>query len=968
MNKSTIYFSYSHDDADWKDIIKEHLTNLLAARNVTNVTLWDDSQIKFGENWTDAINNALGSADLSLQLISESYLNSKFISSTEVPQLLRRRDEGLRIIPIIVRPCEWYRVSWLSEIVVAPRGGQPLFDMPDTALKEAMDEIAAAIADILKSIAAVDERQEAVDAEATPRLPEPTPPQDLIDACAAGDCALYVGAGLSAQAGLPVWVTFVEGLLDWAVHWNLVSAGDAVSHRLAIKEGQATTVADLIFSLAIEDGQARAGSDIAVNSVKNKIDLLYDYLRSVFLAPRTQPGSSSPQPLPEAHQTLSRIQFSAVVTTNFDNLLEETYRARKGNVYTPRDAEPLLDALSKRDFFIVKLYGRLEQPDTVLLSSAQFEDAVRGNISFAQFMETLFFSRTLLFVGASIDGIEDYLKGVTSRRLSTSRKHYALVAVHGNAWQAKASQLEKRYGITVLPYTPRPDHDEVVRVIRERFGHESNGSPISHSEVGRFLKALASAVDNKNIATQAPLSGTGDGTMSPTPVGRLKRVSLENIGPFERLELNLDPNWNILLGDNGVGKSNILKAIAVAITGKDAQSFAGRLVRTGSTIPTGTILLQTDRETYRAEIKLKSGGDAEVISTPGRPLEAEGWLALGFPPLRTVSWERPKGPEATDAKRRPSPEDLIPLINGGVDPRTDKLKQWLVNLDYWNLAEQLKIGEVAANTGHAGRYGRLLDDFFQVVGEVTEGLKVERGKVNAETHEVTVVTDDGEMPFEMISQGTTSLIGWVGVLLQRLYEINPDDADPKQRYALVLMDEIDAHLHPAWQQSMVYHLSRIFPNVQFIATTHSPLIISGMPAHQVFRFVRDENGHVVQKPINPDMTMGRADQILTTELFGLSTTLPPATRGQMDRYHELLSKGERTTEEEQEYEDLATTLQFRVPAPTLSYEQRREEALSDAMLLKQLGERFKDSLPEGGSTILKKADRLLSDLEGRPNS
>jgi energy-coupling factor transporter ATP-binding protein EcfA2 len=718
------------------------------------------------------------------------------------------------------------------------------------------------------------------------RYEQPTPPPDLVQACVAGECVLFGGAGLSAQADLPTYQPLVQDLLQWCVKHGFIPYEGAVSHREALELGQVGTVADLI-----------------VDVVGDKSDLLNRHLRSIFLTRgRGKTAASAGQKnLPQAHQMLRRIPFTSVMTPNFDNLLEETFAERHARVYTFRSANALLDAHSKREFFILKLYGRLEEPDTIMLAPAQFADAIRENLDFAQFMETVFFSRTILFVSASLEGIEDYLTSVSLRRLSTNRPHYALVGVTNNAWQAKASQLEKRYGIRVLPFTPSPGYPEVVG----------------------FLQDLAFEVEDKTSPGGGGAFSTPGEIADPgVTVGHLKQVVLDNMGPFEHLELDLDPKWNILLGDNGVGKSTILKAIAVALVGKDAQAFAGRVVKLGPA-QSGTIVLKTDRETYHTEIKNRGSGDVAITSTPGRPLEAEGWLAIGFPPLRTMSWERPKSPEAREVKKRPSPDDLMPLIVGSADPRMDKLKQWIVNLDYWNLDEQRKRKESRKGHAEAGRYDRLLNDFFSVVGSMTEGLKVERGKVNAETHEVTVITDDGEMPFELVSQGTTSLIGWVGILLQRLYEIYPEQHDPKKCYALVLMDEIDAHLHPTWQQSLVYKLGEIFPNVQFIATTHSPLIVGGLPAEQVLRFVRDEEGKVVRLPVEPEMTVGRADQILTGGLFGLKTTLDTITQTEMEQYKRLLGKRKRTPTEEADFQRVRKILQFRIPMSAETPDGRR---------------------------------------------
>lgn len=156
----------------------------------------------------------------------------------------------------------------------------------------------------------------------------------------------------------------------------------------------------------------------------------------------------------------------------------------------------------------------------------------------------------------------------------------------------------------------------------------------------------------------------------------------------------------------------------------------------------------------------------------------------------------------------------------------------------------------------------------------------------------------------------------MGILLQRLYEVYGNgEGDPKDRYALVLMDEIDAHLHPAWQQSLIRKLSKIFPNVQFIATTHSPLIVGGMKPEQIIRFARDEDDKVVTYLINEEMTIGRADQILSSDLFGLESTqtLTEELEVLMNEYHELLANDERTETQQRRFKELREILKTRIP-------------------------------------------------------
>jgi putative AbiEii toxin of type IV toxin-antitoxin system/SIR2-like protein len=722
------------------------------------------------------------------------------------------------------------------------------------------------------------------------QLPLPDPPAGLVTACLEGDCVLYAGAGLSAQAGYPTWQPFVEGLLTWSRDTGKVDPAFSESLQAALRAGQVDTVADALVSAIGRD----------------------DVMK------RLEDTFGRPNKPSDAHRFLKRIPFCAALTTNFDSLLERTYQEAVQHVFTPRDAERLVEMLSRRAFFIGKLYGTLSVPDSVLFGPAEYAETVARNITFSQFMEGMFVSRTLFFVGASMEGIETYLSGLTFRGQMT-RPHYALVAVTDAGYRAKADLLRRRYGIEVLPYTaagPRFD------------------------EIPQFLEKVA----NLTLAGSEPTAAAA----RTGPTQGVRRIVLTNIGPFSELTLDLQPDWNVILGDNGVGKSSVLKALAACFCGTDAAPYGTRLVRRGE--PSGSIVLETARNTYRMEIKIKSSGDAAVTVVPTRPLEVEGALALGFPALRAVSWDRPKG-ATSEGRQRATVEDLIPIVKGDPDPRLDRLKQWIVNLDSRINYERSRNGD--------DRYERLLARFFKIFDDVTPGMAIRFGHVNQDTREVTVVTDDGEIPIELISQGSVSLMGWIGILLQRLYEIHGDDEDPTRRYALVLIDEIDAHMHPEWQQTVVMDMTKIFPNVQFIATTHSPLVVGGMQGRQVTRFVRNQQGHAVSVEVKDDMLVGRADQILTSRLFGMKTTLDQQTQGAMETYKTLLGK-KRTDAEDVEFHRLNKELKFKIPVAEETSPERKAFALVEAIVNDQIA----GSVPEARKPLLEKARALLDELGG----
>ena len=163
------------------------------------------------------------------------------------------------------------------------------------------------------------------------------------------------------------------------------------------------------------------------------------------------------------------------------------------------------------------------------------------------------------------------------------------------------------------------------------------------------------------------------------------------------------------------------------------------------------------------------------------------------------------------------------------------------------------------------------------------------------------------MPLENLSQGTLSLISWTGALLQRLHEISRRGEDPHSGAAVVLVDEIDAHMHPAWQRALVRRLSEAFPNTQFIVTSHSPLMVGGLDTDQVYRLARgDDNRVIVERPEYALRGLGAAG-LLTSNLFGLDTHLDEQTEARLNRKRILASKALNKTiasEEQEELEDL----------------------------------------------------------------
>src|SRR5258708_27999238 len=164
--------------------------------------------------------------------------------------------------------------------------------------------------------------------------PEEGPmPGELGGACQNGDCVLWAGSGLGAQAGVPAWSAFLRELLEWAA-----------KSEPALAE--------------LPEGMTGATADRIAAAFENREQALQAYLRQRFRV-----GSE----LPQAHRLIKQIDFPTLISTNLDNLLDRTFPQSGGRVHTAAKCGDLSHAADHRDFVLLKPFGDLDDPDTIRL-------------------------------------------------------------------------------------------------------------------------------------------------------------------------------------------------------------------------------------------------------------------------------------------------------------------------------------------------------------------------------------------------------------------------------------------------------------------------------------------------------------------------------------------------------------------------------------------------------------------------
>ncbi len=162
-----------------------------------------------------------------------------------------------------------------------------------------------------------------------------------------------------------------------------------------------------------------------------------------------------------------------------------------------------------------------------------------------------------------------------------------------------------------------------------------------------------------------------------------------------------------------------------------------------------------------------------------------------------------------------------------------------------------------------------------------------------------------ELRIEQLSDGFKIITAMVADIASRMAEANPEVENPLLMSGIVLIDEIDLHLHPKWQRKILRQLRNTFPNVQFIVTTHSPIVLLGaLDLAQVFTL----DGQCIRSNDFNNYTTYDISQILLSDLFDLPTARSPLWDEKIKRRDILLSKSELSGKEKEELDNLEREL------------------------------------------------------------
>ncbi len=396
---------------------------------------------------------------------------------------------------------------------------------------------------------------------------------------------------------------------------------------------------------------------------------------------------------------------------------------------------------------------------------------------------------------------------------------------------------------------------------------------------------------------------------------KIRQLELQNFRCFEQKTFEFSDQFNVLIGDNATGKTAILDALAIGagsfFLGIDninslniLKDEIRHIIRKEGETPTLEAILpviisckgcfeDVTEMSWRREITNYGGtttreGAKEIVQY-ARELQQKVRVQeldrdkIILPVISYYStgrlWVQHR--ETKNLKTLPPGSRFLGYKNcftKSYEPK--KLIQWFKTWELVSLQQGKTIGILSAVKE---AIKNCMEDWQDV-------------KFDISRKELVASSEDGRtLPFQMLSDGVRNMIGMVADIAYRCVTLNPQFEGEAARLTpgIILIDEIDLHLHPKWQRRVVEDLKRTFPKIQFFATTHSPFIIQSLKANELIN-LDNRNGEYVKKSIE-DIVENVQGVELPQQSERWKSMMEAA-----EEYYRVLEQAENVSEEEVE--------------------------------------------------------------------
>ena len=352
----------------------------------------------------------------------------------------------------------------------------------------------------------------------------------------------------------------------------------------------------------------------------------------------------------------------------------------------------------------------------------------------------------------------------------------------------------------------------------------------------------------------------------------MQSLQISDIGCFEKIDLQFSSGFNLICGANGVGKSTILSIIARAFSHHPSQLRRRALSSTPGNWAASFLLGQSP---------IKASGLSEGLmpnqnDVPQSLLVNEGRSLFYFKADRDFFYSQLQA-----ISRDPSVGigEFSQAAITGIGQ--NDLKRWLANRFLFAVHQGSLSDIELANFEFAKRCFSILDP------------RVEFSSVEAATFDVFVNNPQGRVPFEYLSSGFRAALAMLLGIIREI-EVRRLEMLAREFDGVILIDELDLHLHPTWQRLIVRALKDAFPRTQFIVTTHSPHMIQNAERGEVIALINDDEGNprVANFELSEFGFKGWTIEEILQDVMGLWDVASDEYRVAMEKFDFALSRND----------------------------------------------------------------------------
>jgi predicted ATP-binding protein involved in virulence len=351
---------------------------------------------------------------------------------------------------------------------------------------------------------------------------------------------------------------------------------------------------------------------------------------------------------------------------------------------------------------------------------------------------------------------------------------------------------------------------------------------------------------------------------------KVKSIEINGIGGIESIHINFNENMNFICGPNGIGKTTLLECVAHSFSATQTNILKRNVSSDSGNFKSVIEIDGTDTESNIAIVNFDPNKPSNISG-----LHQHSSKLLSLKVTRTFQYQALNSvSKDVDKNSNTSYQEAMHGVN------VNEVKNWFVNRYLYSAHADALTEQQMNNLKLAKRSFSLLDEKFVF------------SKVLASSNEIMVHTPNGEIYYEYLSSGFKSCLSIIFGIIKDIELrfkdpcINAADFD-----GVILIDELELHLHPEWQSKIAEILVQVFPQAQFITATHSPHILQSANPSEIIALA-SESGKVFQRDLGDGKYgyQGWTVEEILIDVMGMTDT-------RTDEYHQEINRFENAIEQ-----------------------------------------------------------------------